>query len=340
MPANIAQFTAREAPAWWDDEGLYTFEKERVLTVSEAFEIAGMNYEFRKVPQFVEIEGDKVPTGMYSIVRPPVEQFIGEQIQSDEDPDDDGSGYHIFASNVGENFQIVQNKTLARIFDPISKEWPVETVGALRHGERIFVLLKAGSGEVGPTGDPIEKYFLLVDDKTGGMNIQLMFTSIRVVCANTHAAAIRSGQSTVKIPHTKDAIDTVELAAKIMHDAHESEEEVMSMYDMMAERKATEEEIESIVNAAFPLPTLSRRALAQQGKALAERSVVRQENLDITPGQRMKAKEAYERYQYKRKLAKQHREGALERVMAFNDFHPEMGGTVWAGFNGVTDYAD
>lgn len=334
MSANIAQFRARQKPGWWDGQGIYTFEEDASPLVSVAMKEAGMDFEFIKTPNFVEIDGEKIPTGYYTVIRPPVEGFIGEQLEIDTD--DDGSGYHIFQSNVSEDFEMIQNMELAEILDPIAKEWPVETVGSLRHGERTFVLLRAGEHKV-KGHDLLKTYFAVMDDKTGGMNITIMPTDVRIVCMNTLNASLRRSDLKIKIGHNRGAKDDVDVAVRLMKEARENKERVLEMYDVMAGRKATDEEARAVVNAALPMPNWSGNA--QIGRMLEENGTTA-DDLGLSANQLDRAMSAYERVEYVRERTERQRDECFERIEAFNDATPELARTYWAAYNAVTDYAD
>lgn len=336
MSANIAHFTARSEPAWWDRDGVHTFDQDADWLVSDAMIEANMDYEFLKVPQFIEINGHKVETGYYTVVRPPVDGFIGEQIESDENPDDDGSELHIFRSSVSEDFELIQNMELAAILDPIAEEWPVETVGAIRHGERTFVLLRAGEHEV-KGHDLLKTYFLVADDKTGGLQITVQPTDVRVQCMNTLSAAFAGSDHKIKIPHTAGAKENVELAMTVMQRAREQKEEVLEMYDAFADYAATDEELEQIVEQTFPEPSMSGNArigymIEEQGFSPAD--------LNVTEEKMAKAKRSFDNFVYNKERTQENREECLERVLAFNEANPRFANTIWAGYNAATDYAD
>jgi len=84
----------------------------------------------------------------------------------------------------------------------------VHTLGFLRDGSRMFVTCKL-SGEpvrVKGTEDKIDKYLNFCVAFDGTMSQHMLWTPVRVVCANTQRAAIsQAGQDVFKIKQTKNA---------------------------------------------------------------------------------------------------------------------------------------
>jgi phage/plasmid-like protein (TIGR03299 family) len=92
----------------------------------------------------------------------------------------------------------------------------IETMGALGEGERVFAMAKLPEDFEVSKGDPIERYILLCSSHDGSMNIQAMFSNVRVVCQNTLNAAIRGARQIVRIRHTKNAKSKLEQAHKVL----------------------------------------------------------------------------------------------------------------------------
>lgn len=97
---------------------------------------------------------------------------------------------------VGSGFVPVQNSTLAEVADALGStgEVKVETAGSLNGGKRVWFLLRADSIDIGDRGDEHVPYVLLANGHDGSLALRCLPTMVRVVCANTWAAADRRGR--------------------------------------------------------------------------------------------------------------------------------------------------
>lgn len=315
------RFLARGEPAWHDSKGALTFPEDETLSVSDAISRSNMDYELQKVPTYIEIDGERYETGKYAVVRPPL---------------DDEHEPHIYSREVSEQYGLLQNTALARILDPIAERWPVETVGALSNGERIFMMLRAEDTSVGPD-DELKQYFLVTDHKTGGGKVQMLYTAVRVVCWNTLMAALRSAEVDVSIAHTQDIEDDVDMQAKIMHQMEVAQQKTLEAFEQMIATDIRMKDAKKVFEQAYPLPSKSSRAKA--GEQISGDSDFADE-ADLSESQRDLALSALERYERRRDRQKRLQEAAIDRYIAFNDAHHDMARTSWAAYNACTELSD
>jgi hypothetical protein len=104
---------------------------------------------------------------------------------------------------VGPDFMPVGPLTTCQVYDDkVGKS--VETIGALRSGETLFISTKLPTIDV--KGDEVEMYLLLVNPMGGGEAIQIRTTPVRVVCMNTLVMASHLSSQLFKVRHDINAL--------------------------------------------------------------------------------------------------------------------------------------
>jgi len=107
---------------------------------------------------------------------------------------------------VGNRYECVSNVEAFSFFDMVlgQNNAQIETVGALGLGERVFMIAKLPQISEIVKGDIVEKYLLVSTSHNGSTGIEILFTDVRVVCANTLSVALRNTQNKLKIRHSKN----------------------------------------------------------------------------------------------------------------------------------------
>lgn len=213
---------------------------------------------------------------------------------------------------VGSDYQPLQNREAFAFFDGIvaSGEVTFETAGALGDGERVWVLAKvAGEPEIAP-GDRLQRYLLLSTGHDGKTAVEVRFTPIRVVCQNTLSWAQTERRALFRMHHNerlhrrmKNAVE----AAKSILDEFQS---IEVDFRRLVQAKCDDTLRVTYLEAVFPKP--KRRANER----------------DDTYEKRVM--EVRERRGVADKLALSGRGNDVEGVR----------GTLWAAYNGVTEYVD
>jgi len=156
---------------------------------------------------------------------------------------------------VGPGSTPLQNDEAFKFFDPFvqSGEAAIETAGSLRDGERIWALAKiARDPSIIVPGDEVEKYLLLSNSHDGKVAVRVGFTPIRVVCANTLAAAHADGSSSLlRIFHHKRVAEAVEKASEIINIADQTFEATAKQYRFLAARGVSSKDLETYVRRVF-----------------------------------------------------------------------------------------
>lgn len=113
-------------------------------------------------------------------------------------------------SVVADWYNVVQPGEVLGFFEELvnGNGFTMETAGSLRGGNRIWALARVNEDAHVVDGDKVRPYLLLATSYDASMATTAQFTSIRVVCNNTLAAAVgdhdsrgRTYEPRVKIPH-------------------------------------------------------------------------------------------------------------------------------------------
>ena len=123
---------------------------------------------------------------------------------------------------VGTSYTCIQNEEHTDLLNALRGEsnGQFETAGALNGGRSVFVSMKLPEtmNLVGHDGKPdtTEMFITAVNSHDGSSAFRIMVTPVRVVCANTLAAAIRSAKSSFSIRHTTNARSNIAAAREAL----------------------------------------------------------------------------------------------------------------------------
>ena len=239
---------------------------------------------------------------------------------------------------VGPNWHVYQNRDAFKFFDPFvaSGQAAFETAGQLRGGQRVWILAELAGDPlviVKKADDAVRRYILLSNAHDGTQAIRCGYTPIRVVCANTLAAAIDDASSRLlKIRHTKSAEAAIAKVAETMNVVNRTFEATAEQYRFMASKGCSEESLKKYVNLVFA-PRRVAKAVASKGAP----GDVFAENLIA---QALEAGESHE----ETGLAAEHLRSNVYPTIAKlfeggrgNDL-PGVKGTLWAAYNAISEY--
>jgi len=156
-------------------------------SIAEAIILAGLNWTVEPRHLFTDV----VPCG--HLIKVPNHKAIVRQ--------DNGAVLGV----VGDDFTPLQNSDALGFFAPLIDEGllVLETAGSLRDGKRVWVMAKVpGVPEVVAPGDIVDQYLLLCHGHDGSLALRVGFNAVRVVCANTLAAALEHGDGMAVLRHT------------------------------------------------------------------------------------------------------------------------------------------
>lgn len=170
------------------------------------------------------------------------------------------SDTHAALSVVSQRYQEVQPKEILHFYKDLTVQsgFELETAGVLKGGKKFWALAKTGQSTALKGKDVSNGYILLATACDGTLATTAQFTSIRVVCNNTLAIALKgqdASRGVVKVPHsTKFDADKIKQQLGISVCAWDEH-----MYEMkqLSQRKVTQQEAAAYFDAVFNNTTLS-----------------------------------------------------------------------------------
>lgn len=170
-------------------------ELQNPMTSDEAIREAGLDWEVKKQPLF--IEGGKQAEGWVGMVRQDTKEVLGV---------------------ASPKYHVVQNRDAFSFFDEVvgKKEAMYETAGCLGKGERIWMLAKLPKSIMVFKDDIVDKYLVLTNGHDARTMLKVYFTPIRVVCQNTLNMSLQSASNQVSLVHRPGIMDKVKEARKVL----------------------------------------------------------------------------------------------------------------------------
>ncbi|MCK4085621.1 DUF932 domain-containing protein [Acinetobacter radioresistens] len=170
------------------------------------------------------------------------------------------SDTHAPLSVVSQRYQEVQPMEILEFYRDLTEQsgFELETAGVLKGGKKFWALARTGQSTALKAKDVSNGYILLATACDGTLATTAQFTSIRVVCNNTLAIALRGQSSSagvVKVPHsTKFDAEKVKQQLGISVRAWDEH-----MYEMkqLTQRKVSQQEAKAYFDAVFNNSTMS-----------------------------------------------------------------------------------
>jgi len=327
MPASIfgERFFGRRQPAW---HRIGTVMDED-LTVSQAMQHVDVGFEIYTTPTYVEVNGQYIKTadlGQTSTGRSTSEYNAIMREPTTDDPQ------HRVLSVVGGQWTPIQTRELAEYLDPISKKYPVETIGAIGHGEKIFITLDAGERTI--AGEHHHLYYLITDHRDGTGALTIAFTPVRVVCQNTLTTGLNSAKISTALKHNKQIKQDAQWWIRIMNNMLTSQDQVVAQLERLAHYKLEDGDVNKVLGVSYPEPSRPRKLSLTK---------------DITPDDVSKdtwltilndTKDMQMKFEQKKENQDKIRNAALSRFHVFNDEQPQLANTPWALWQAVVETED
>lgn len=289
------RFYGLRTPAW---HGLGFVSPDPITAVQALDHIGG--YDVSLVPMLLSDTGE--PAGRSAIVR----------TATTDDPE-----RRIFGYVSPDDYSLIGPRELAELWD-INVASPVETLGALRTGETMFLTCRLPDFDV--NGDEINNYMLVSHHMTGSAALQIRVTPIRVVCMNTLIAAKRASTETYRIVHNAELKDTLAEWLREVHDgAIERAAFLQEAFKAFADTRVSEAEAVQYVKAVYPDPKMP----ATRG-----------------PAEYVKRQAAS--YEYAMNYVNKSRDGAMALYggMGKGMDSPACAGTLFGAYNAIVELED
>lgn len=271
---------------------LGTTVRGRAFTAEEAMELGHLGgWNVRKVPvQATEITETGVTTidapGFATVRTNP---FTGE-------PEALGV--------VGSIWQPIQNEDHAEFLNTLTDESGAvfDTAGSLRGGKQVFITMQMPKSiTIGGT-DRVDLNIAALNSHDGDSKFRILVTPVRVVCANTQAAALGNHHAMFAIRHTRNAKAAVQAAR-----------DALGMTFAYAE--AFEDEAERMIQQTMDDAAFDALVTSVYGQAEAS-APARTRNADTK------------------------RRHQLHWLFADAETQQGIRGTAWAGYQAIAEYVD
>lgn len=163
---------------------------------------------------------------------------------------------------VGRGYTPIQNEEHADLLDTLVDESGAhfETAGSLRGGRQVFITMKMPSTMLIGGVDPVDLYLVALNSHDGTSAFRLLVSPVRVVCANTQAAAISRARSSFSIRHTSGARGNIEQARQALGLTFAYAEAFQAEADALIAQSCTDTEFAAIVAQLWPIDVKSERS--------------------------------------------------------------------------------
>lgn len=203
-------------------------------------------------------------------------------------------------------YKILQNRDAFRFFDSIVGQGAAvyHTAGALAKGARIWILAQLPGMLDVCSGEKIQKYILLSTGHDAKTAVRVLLTPVHVVCQNTLSMALETGDRVATAYHTFQMDEQLEAARMCLLAVVRGFSRMENNFNLMMRRKMDDACLKMYLSRVFPEP-----------KSSGNKSLLTRCRLD---------REASRRLYY---------EGRGNET-------PGAKETLWAAYNGVTEYVD
>ena len=230
---------------------------EEAPTISEAIDLSGLDWEVGVKDLFTP-EGEDASHLCRVTYRKDTGRLLG---------------------SVGPRYIPMQNRDAFDWFQPFvdSGECEMHTAGSLCEGEKVWVLAKLNreNSEIVP-GDEVAKFILLSNSHNGTTAIRIGYTPIRVVCANTMAAAHSCRASKLlRVRHTRNAAAALDTIRDIMDNMNADFNATAEQYQFLARKQVHRGDLERYVKVCLGLNKKADEDIKTRSRNIIENVLTR-----------------------------------------------------------------
>ena len=295
----------------WSRSAIRTFKPQDKVTVKDGLREIGLLADLDKVSLKAHLSNGTIEdTNRYAIYRKPTKQ---------------DKEYRQISDSVGKDYEILQPSKLAKILDPISKEYPVETIGTTQGGKKLYMTLNLGNSKI--ANEDHELYWLIVDSRDGQGKFQMAFTPIRVVCQNALVSATNQSSISLAINHRGGIHAEVRDFSKMFNQLLKKQEDTILAMNSMATNKLKKEDVTEIIEYAYQEPKVSQK-------------INNRKNLELTKAMTKRQLEDFNVHEKKISGIQNIRNNAMDRYNVFNEEHPKLARTSWSIYNAIVETED
>jgi phage/plasmid-like protein (TIGR03299 family) len=163
---------------------------------------------------------------------------------------------------VGDGYKVVQNAEAFAFLDGIGGggEGRVvyETAGSLNGLAQVWMLARFGDGDDVVADDRIVPYMLLATSHDGSLSLTVFPTAVRVVCANTLGMALSGSKSAIRIRHTANAKQRMQIAEKTLASTDKKFSEFLSASKALARKQMAQAAVDASLDAILGVSDSTR----------------------------------------------------------------------------------
>lgn len=154
---------------------------------------------------------------------------------------------------VNETYEPIQNRELFSFADTLLDTGDIrfETAGSLKGGRWVWALARL-SEDVNVYGDEYRSYLMMASSHDQTLALTAQPTNVRVVCANTCQAALKSRDKAVKVRHTKNARKRIAEARRTLAITYKNMEQFEEQMKRLVDTEFTDVKFERLVNDLQP----------------------------------------------------------------------------------------
>ena len=159
----------------------------------------------------------------------------------------------------GTSYNVFQNSALRGMIEPAIEEGllEIENIGVIKNGAKVFIQAKMSSNFT-VAGEETKAMISLLNAHDGTASLAAGVTTERVICSNTFASAMTDMDS--RLRHGKDIYTKAQDISAILTFIDEGMKKYQQAVEAIANVKATEADVDTIIGGAYNKDVSSVRA--------------------------------------------------------------------------------